>query len=277
MAHVSVVIATIGERSLNATIEKLVNSSYRIEEIIVSVPGHKVGNITQYVRDNCRVVISPLIGQVNQRCYGFKQVSPKMDLVLQLDSDILISPTLVDEMVTEMAKLPEASALGLKIMDGPRQSDFMLKISRYKIFNAFFHYIVNGNVGFSAGMLSKTGINYPFIGLRSVTPVDWLAGGCLMHRRRNLICESFYDFEGKAYCEDLYHSSALTDHGITLYYSPIINCQTGIFNQVGLYEGIRGILRAFKIHYRFASVRFGVSRLRFSLIYILYYMFRTKF
>jgi len=277
MTNVSVVIASIGESSLDATIEKLVNSAYRVEEIIVSVPGHKVGNITQYVRDNSRVVISPLIGQVNQRCYGFKQVSPKMDLVLQLDSDISVSPTLVGEMVKEMAELPEASALGLKICDGLRESDFMWKISRYKIFNAFFHFIVNGNIGFSAGMLSKTGINYPFIGLYSVTPVDWLAGGCLMHRRRNLICESFYDFEGKAYCEDLYHSSALIDHGITLYYSPKTSCQTGIFNQVGLYGGLRGILREFRIHYRFARGRYGVSRLRFSLIYILYYMSRTKF
>ena len=38
-----------------------------------------------------------------------------------------------------------------------------------------------------------------------------------MHHKKNLIKEYFFDFEGKAYCEDLFHSIELRKKKIELY------------------------------------------------------------
>ena len=46
--------------------------------------------------------------------------------------------------------------------------------------------------------------------------VDWLPGGCVMHKKQNIILYDFYPFEGKAYCEDLIHSYHLINRGIKL-------------------------------------------------------------
>lgn len=274
MKNISVVIATIGEPSLNETIKCLLDCSYNPQEIIVCVPSGMLDNLSQYVVANCKIVESPLRGQVNQRCVGFGHVSPEADLVLQLDSDMSLNPTTIADMVADMDKLPELSALGIKIRDGSRESDFMFKISRWRWVNKWFHYLVNGKDGFAPGGVALTGINFPFIGLTAITSVDWLPGGCIMHRRSNLICENFFPFEGKAYCEDLFHSAALQDRGISLYYSPKITCQTKMFNQLSLLAGLKSVLNQLPIHYRFANREGNVCKFRFGLIYFLFFVSR---
>ena len=41
-----------------------------------------------------------------------------------------------------------------------------------------------------------------------------------MHFKKNLILNDYFKFEGKAYCEDLYHSILLKRNGIKLFIDP---------------------------------------------------------
>jgi hypothetical protein len=55
--------------------------------------------------------------------------------------------------------------------------------------------------------------------------VEWLAGGCILHRKENLITENYFPFSGKAYCEDLMHSILLRKNNIDLWITKNVVCE----------------------------------------------------
>ena len=95
-------------------------------------------------------------------------------------------------------------------------------ISKYFNFeHNLINYFVSGtNWGISRmGKIAKSGLNFGVVDEFMKTEylqVDWLPGGCVMHKKQNLILYDFYPFEGKAYCEDLIHSYHLINRGIKL-------------------------------------------------------------
>lgn len=87
-----------------------------------------------------------------------------------------------------------------------------------------YHLICNGTLSAPAGKISKSGEPFGYYQrnrkVKNHENVDWLPGGCILHRRENLILESYYPFVGKAFGEDLIHSKKLKEKGIQLFVVP---------------------------------------------------------
>jgi hypothetical protein len=77
-----------------------------------------------------------------------------------------------------------------------------------------------GNNNYQNGDISISGFEtYPnFQEFSEPFISGWIPGGCVMHLKKNLILSNFFPFQGKAYCEDLFHSIALKNNNIKLYY-----------------------------------------------------------
>ena len=50
--------------------------------------------------------------------------------------------------------------------------------------------MLNGTQGYKSGIISKAGIPYSFEE-KNFYEVEWLPGGCILHRRSNLIKKLF--------------------------------------------------------------------------------------
>ncbi len=78
-------------------------------------------------------------------------------------------------------------------------------------------WVINGSEGYKPGQIGRSGIN---MGVpeepNDWNDLGWLPGGCVLHRRENLILFDFYPFRGKAYAEDLFHSLLLKKKGVRL-------------------------------------------------------------
>ena len=86
---------------------------------------------------------------------------------------------------------------------------------------------MNGTDGYQEGCIEKSGSPIgivPHEGAREHYEVEWLAGGCVMHHRKNLILENYFPFAGKAYCEDLIHSHLLTRKRVRLLVASRARC-----------------------------------------------------
>ena len=78
---------------------------------------------------------------------------------------------------------------------------------------------MNGSDGYQPGKIDKSGSPVgidPGSEYKELFDVEWLAGGCVMHYRENLILGNIYPFKGKAYCEDIIHSYYLKSRGVSL-------------------------------------------------------------
>ena len=87
---------------------------------------------------------------------------------------------------------------------------------RRKIFN----FISHGKFNIMKGKITDSGFeSYPILieNNQGVINTEWLVGGCVMHLKKNLILNDYFKFEGKAYCEDLYHSLLLKKNGVKLF------------------------------------------------------------
>ena len=60
---------------------------------------------------------------------------------------------------------------------------------------------------------------YPIDPNKEIESVDWISGGISIIRKENIIKNEYFNFEGKAYCEDLIHSNLLKNNGIKLFIS----------------------------------------------------------
>ena len=84
----SVVIPTLGAKSL-LTVIKLLNDGNEIpSEILVCIPEKYLNNIKLSNFSNVKIIKTPFTGQVSQRIEGFKNAKEKF--VLQLDDDCKI-------------------------------------------------------------------------------------------------------------------------------------------------------------------------------------------
>ena len=54
---------------------------------------------------------------------------------------------------------------------------------------------------------------------KEIDTVDWIPGGISIIRKEHIIINQYFNFEGKAYCEDLIHSNLLKNNGVQLFIS----------------------------------------------------------
>jgi len=212
---ISIVIPTIGKRNLIPTINSLNNNSIKPEEIIIVFPNHESNNLVELKSiNNVKIIKSKFKGQVKQRIEGFKYV--KNDIVVQLDDDIILKHDCLERLINVLNNNGDCAV-------SPNLFDINKKKSIYnrnqglkrKIFNLISH----GKVNISHGIITNSGFeSYPILNENNqgIISTEWLVGGFVMHLKKNLILNDYFEFQGKAYCEDLYHSVLLKKKGVKL-------------------------------------------------------------
>ncbi len=167
---------------------------------------------------NVKIILCPKKGQVKQRLYGFKHA--KGEFVLQSDDDVIYDQNCLELLVTESKKISKNNSLA--------PAYYLIESKRYayrkpNMRDRLLAWIANGSLGFQSGKISKSGISFGFadaVNYNEPVSADWLAGGCVLHRKENLILDNYFPFEGKAYSEDLFHCLELQRRGISLFIVP---------------------------------------------------------
>jgi glycosyltransferase involved in cell wall biosynthesis len=247
-SDVSVVIATLGGDCLAGTIEKLNAGTVVPAEILICIPEIEAPRADKFAGGNVRVVRTPCRGQVAQRAWGFGQA--RHDFVLQLDDDIHVHSECIERLRDCVSRFSDVAA-------GPRMHD--LTTGEYTSFlvpaghgNRFLErlmfWVINGKSGYEPGRIGRAGI---CMGLPEEPAewldIDWLPGGCVLHRRANLVLANFYPFRGKAFAEDLFHSVELTRKGVRLARWGSAGCHVDFRS-----AGVSGPLQFAKLYFRYA-------------------------
>jgi GT2 family glycosyltransferase len=269
---ISVVIATLGGESLKETIESLNNSTIVPKEILLCIPEGYTTNLKHFSFSNLEILTTTVKGQVAQRAFGFQKA--KCPFVLQLDDDIILDSYCLENLL-ETVISKKNIAVGPKLFDhltNKYHSFLIPDENNLKWFDKIFFYIANGKSGYQPGKISKSGINF---GTPDNTSgfynVDWLNGGCIMHRKENLLLTNFYPFSGKAYSEDLFHSKLLREDNVILVRSGKAKCYVDFTSSKssGRYDAARTFMRILKVMRIFVkSINGNLGRL-----YIVYFFF----
>tara|TARA_B110000027_G_scaffold131124_1_gene154912 strand:+ start:1481 stop:2341 length:861 start_codon:yes stop_codon:yes gene_type:complete len=224
--NISVVIPSIGTRDLTQTIKFLNSSSIKIDEIIISVPNDIEIELFQKF-SNIIIHKSKYKGQVAQRIEGFKIAKNKF--IVQMDDDIILEKNCL-EIMRNFIKNNHQIAISAHFHNIISKKSIYSKVDNRSFsnffslseLNYFYNKIKMGNKSYLNGDISISGFEtYPnFQNHKEPFVSGCIPGGCVMHLRKNLILSNFFPFQGKAYCEDLFHSIALKQNNIKLYYHP---------------------------------------------------------
>lgn len=200
-----IVIPTLGRESLYLTLQALLLSRVYILRIYVCIP--YFSDVPQIPEDSVITVLRcPKAGQVSQRHHGF--MSTTAPFVMQLDDDILIDPTSLENLLFYISSVPQ-TAVAPRLIE--YDSAFCLRSLR----------CVSPNKLCAPPLISPFGpIKTPTSVLQSyiyaLTNCDWLPGGCIIHHSCSLPLTFYYPFPGKAYFEDVLMSYNFRCKNITL-------------------------------------------------------------
>jgi len=217
----SVVIPSLGGDLCN-TLDSANASSVCLDEIIVCLPNdtHSVKDAIKY--KNLTIVYAQRYGQVYQRIVGFNHA--KGDYVLQLDDDVLLGKQCLEKLIASLRGLPKHSTVSPCLFNA---NDKPLYEHKKDGFLSIYYRLINGKTGYKSGVITLAGTNFG-VNVKDVNSdvvdVDWQPGGCVLHRRENLILEDYYPYGGKAYSEDLIHSYLLRKSGVSLFVSSDAKC-----------------------------------------------------
>ena len=256
---------------LCGTLDSVNASSIYPDEIIVCLPNdtHSVVDASKY--KNLVVVYAQRYGQVYQRIVGFKHA--KSDYVLQLDDDILLDKQCLEQLIFSLKGLSKYSTVSPCLFNTNGKP---LYESKKDGLLSIYYRLINGNTGYKSGGITLAGTNFgvnPNDVNSDVVRVDWQPGGCVLHRKENLILEDFYPNKGKAYCEDLIHSFLLKGSGIWLFVDTRARCITPLNPKLSL---LKEIVPDFKIRLYFVKMA-KLSVTRMLIHYIVYIMRLIKF
>jgi glycosyltransferase involved in cell wall biosynthesis len=226
---VSVVIPTLGGKQLIDTIN-FINTGKEIPyEILVCIPKEFSQNINFKLPYNVEIVYTEKKGQVYQRTIGFSLA--KSDYVLQLDDDLKLSNNDIKTLIKELNSKGKYSSIGPQFFNRSLNEFCYLTPKGFnKVESYLIEYLIGGAKWGKKrlGTISKSGRNfgYDINYMNNINEkVEWLAGGCILHRKENLITENYFPFSGKAYCEDLMHSILLRKNNIDLWITKNVVCE----------------------------------------------------
>ena len=215
---VSVVIPTLGGDCLEVTIKQLNSGTLVPDEILICIPEEDAFKVEKFIFHNSKIVKTSFRGQVAQRAYGFGKTIN--NLVLQLDDDILLKEDSLEKLVAFILEHP-GSSVGPKFIERTTRKyhSYLYKDKKEMSFSdKITFFILNGKKGCLPAALSKAGL---YMGIPE-KPVNWLGagwlpGGCILHRKENLVLENYYPVSGKAYWEDLFHADLLREKGVLMH------------------------------------------------------------
>lgn len=277
MYNISVIIPTVGEKTLSNVLESLNNSNIKPKEIILSVHNDNYDKVISYQSVNVKILKNKTKGQVSQRIEGFKEA--KNDYVLQLDSDIILEKNSIEILIENLNILGDKAAIAPVLKSNRIISN---KSNLHLFFKKIINLIIDGVSEVKAGKITKSSIEtlppeYNFITNNIET--DWLPGGCVLHRKHNLILDNFYLYEGKAICEDLFHSFYLRKKSIKLYINKnafATHIDNSCNNHKNFTQYFQYLKRLFKIRHDFLILING-NRTRFFIWFIYFAIKNTLF
>lgn len=232
MNNVSVVIATLGGDSIDPTISALNKGGILPSEILICIPqdsAHLLGRLKSI--PNVKIIETPCTGQVAQRAFGFQLAAH--DLVLQLDDDVQLRSDCLENLVNCLQLFGNA-AVAPKMHDviSKKYHDFLVSNKNCcSWFQVLLFWVVNGRMGYQPGQIGRAGIGmgvpeYP----NDWANLAWLPGGCVLHKRSNLVLYDYYPFKGKAFAEDLFHSVLLRAKDVQLVRCGLAVCDVDFSN-----------------------------------------------
>jgi GT2 family glycosyltransferase len=137
---------------------------------------------------------------------------------MQLDDDVSVDHECVERLIRTLQKFPDAAVAPTLINSLTNESVYRMDHGD-GVFRRIYHWLMNGKDGYREGTIQRSGSPLGIVPGDSASEwreVEWLAGGCVMHRKANLILENYFPFTGKAYCEDMIHSYLLAQKGVRL-------------------------------------------------------------
>jgi len=245
--RVSVVMATLGGVTVARTIAALNCGTLIPEEILICIPEEFKCRVEKLLYPNVRVVATLCRGQVVQRAIGFQQAS--YDLVLQLDDDIEVRHDCLEKLVDCILEVNNI-AVAPKMLDastGQYHASLTPEFHTNPLFRQLMFWIVNGSEGYMPGKIGRAGIG---MGLPEQPDdwfdIGWLPGGCVLHRKKNLVLFNNYLLKEKAFAEDLFHSALLRRKGIRLVRCGRAICDVEFSPDVA--SGILDILKGYRAY-----------------------------
>ena len=178
---------------------------YKIN-IIISVPPNlsKKNEFINKFDKGILIIISDKKGQVNQRQYGYKFI--KTDYLMHMDDDIFISTKSLKILLNQFENLPRKSSIAPRlIMNDDNNKEQFFK----KYINLFLYFETKPKLGKISKSTFGVPPNLPLHSNKLIESVDWIPGGISIIRKEHIIKDQYFNFEGKAYCEDLIHSNLL--------------------------------------------------------------------
>lgn len=229
---VSVVIATLGGGTLAATILSLNKGSVVPDEILICIPEENAHSVSPLERFNVKILKTNFRGQVAQRAFGFARANS--DLVMQLDDDILLDHRCIERLVNALEILGSNVSVSPALIAQHTGQSVYSKPAAPKLIQTVYFWLMNGVKGYQPGKIDKSGsavgVDCGISKTRFVN-VDWLAGGCVLHRKANLVTENYWPLPGKAYYEDVVHSSILASKGVRLVVDTSARCSLELIRQ----------------------------------------------
>jgi GT2 family glycosyltransferase len=267
---VAVVIATLGGDTLRHTIEMINQGTIVPDQILICIPEQEAPRVAELRYPNVKVLITACRGQVAQRALGFQ--SAQYEYILQLDDDMSMEPTCLAQL------LDTSRSLGSNLAVAPALIDKITGESVYKRpikegwVSFVYYWLMNGREGYLPGRLDKSGsaVGIDPTGKQSqLFDVEWLAGGCILHQRKNLILENYWPLSGKAYYEDIAHSHILISNGVRLLINANARCALEVVGQseVKPMEYFRGLYRDYLARRYYMRI-YSRSSVRVYLYYL---------
>ncbi len=245
--RVSVVMATLGGVTVARTIAALNCGTLIPEEILICIPEEFKYRVEKLPYPNVRIVATLCRGQVAQRAIGFQQAS--YDLVLQLDDDIEVRHDCLEKLVDCVLEADNITAAP-KMVDastGRYHACLTPEVHTNPLFRQLMFWIVNGSEGYMPGKIGRAGIG---MGLPEQPDdwfdIGWLPGGCVLHRKKNLVLFNYYSLKGKAFAEDLFHSALLRRKEVRLVRCGRAICDVDFSPEVA--TGVFGILKGYRAY-----------------------------
>tara|TARA_A100000164_G_scaffold290692_1_gene264021 strand:- start:8352 stop:9236 length:885 start_codon:yes stop_codon:yes gene_type:complete len=184
--------------------------------IIISIPPNfeKKNQYINKFNKEILIIRSDEKGQVNQRQYGYKFV--KTEYLMHMDDDVFISIKNLKILLNQFENLPRKSSIA------PR-----LVITNYDnkklFFKKYINLLIYNEPRLKPGTILKSTFqvshDYPIESNKEIESVDWIPGAISIIRKENIIKNKYFNFEGKAYCEDLIYSKLLKNNGVKLFLS----------------------------------------------------------
>ena len=206
------VIASLGENDLNASIKSLLNNTFIPREIIIVFAKYTKFDLAEFPHKIVRCIMSDKIGQVEQRLLGISVA--KCNYILQSDSRILWSQNAIEKLYNEVVNMGLLSVISPRTIEVENIDSLSLFVPIDRVEKRRFDETIPTSI-FSQCGFPKSPYRYSLYE-RVLHKTDWINGVCLYHK--SLAAKNnYYPFTGKAYCEDIINSCRLKNKGATLW------------------------------------------------------------